>query len=149
MYLTMLTHVEEGNPNLVKGLVNFHKCLLLHTIISEILGFQSVGYKFVQHQVDPKSRGARKEEGGRGTREDGGEASEEGGGRREGGGRDRREGGGGGINIFSAGSNGSDKNYFFMVPMLLSFLTELPYNSEEELWEISLAREPRTKKIQR
>lgn len=44
LYLTELTHAEDGQPNLVDGLVNFSKCRLIHSIIAHINAHQQKGY---------------------------------------------------------------------------------------------------------
>lgn len=125
----MLTHIEDGNPNLVNGLVNFHKCLLLHQIISEIQNFQTVAYNFTSQRPsaadEPETfthtNPAYEECDAIDLAES--EKTEE----------------GGTLLPFSFFQPSQDDN-FVVVPMLISFLSELPYNSEEELWEISLNR---------
>lgn len=44
LYLTELTHAEDGQPNLIDGLVNFSKCRLIHSIIAHINAHQQKGY---------------------------------------------------------------------------------------------------------
>lgn len=44
LYLTELTHAEDGQPNLLDGLVNFSKCRLVHSIIAHINAHQQKGY---------------------------------------------------------------------------------------------------------
>ena len=46
IFLTDLTFTEEGNKDFVKGLVNFHKKMLISDIISAALRHQSTPYKF-------------------------------------------------------------------------------------------------------
>ena len=46
IFLTDLTFTEEGNKDFTKGLVNFHKMMLLSDIISITLAHQSSPYKF-------------------------------------------------------------------------------------------------------
>lgn len=133
MYLTMLTHIEEGNSTLVNGLVNFHKCLLLHQIISEIQNFQTVAYNFAacktfrQSISNQRPNVADEQETFTNAAYEEGDAL------------DLVESESGTLLPFSFFQPSQDDN-FVVVPMLISFLSELPYNSEEELWEISLNR---------
>jgi hypothetical protein len=44
LYLTELTHAEDGQDNLIDGLINFSKCRLIHSIIAHINAHQQKGY---------------------------------------------------------------------------------------------------------
>eukprot|EP00004_Rigifila_ramosa_P008455 TRINITY_DN1969_c0_g1_i9.p1 TRINITY_DN1969_c0_g1~~TRINITY_DN1969_c0_g1_i9.p1 ORF type:complete len:1509 (-),score=360.80 TRINITY_DN1969_c0_g1_i9:71-4597(-) len=46
LYLTDLTHVEDGNPDLVDGLINFNKRALIYNTIAEVSQYQQQGYNF-------------------------------------------------------------------------------------------------------
>jgi len=49
-YLTDLTMIQEGNPDMKDGLINFHKRTLLYKIMAEVELFQVTPYGF---QTDP------------------------------------------------------------------------------------------------
>lgn len=46
VYLSDLTFVDEGNPKIVKGLINFRKKQLEYNVIIQVLRFQSHAYQF-------------------------------------------------------------------------------------------------------
>jgi len=78
VYLTDLIFIEEGNPDEIDGLINFHKRRLIHNVLVDVRQYQQLGYVTIQ----------------------------------------------------------SD-------PILTSFLKQLPFIGEKELFDLSLLREPR------
>jgi len=44
LYLTELTHAEDGQPTYTDGLINFSKCRLIHSIIAHVNTHQQKGY---------------------------------------------------------------------------------------------------------
>jgi len=46
VYCTDLTHIDDGNPNELDGLINFNKRMLIHGTIAEIQQFQQKAYAF-------------------------------------------------------------------------------------------------------
>ena len=47
VHLLDLTYVEDGNPNVLHGQINITKRLLIHEVISEVLQFQDIPYRFI------------------------------------------------------------------------------------------------------
>src|SRR4051812_12059906 len=46
LFLTDLTFIEEGNPNLIEGLINFSKRKKMANVIREIQQYQNIPYVF-------------------------------------------------------------------------------------------------------
>jgi len=77
VYLTDLTFVEDGNPDIVNGLINFKKRQMIYNIIEKVQLYQQTSYKFP------------------------------------------------------------------LVDNIANYLTELPFNDDQELYNLSLRREPK------
>ena len=46
IFLTDLTFIEDGNPNLINGLINFDKRSKVGSVISDIRQYQCIGFPF-------------------------------------------------------------------------------------------------------
>ena len=46
MYLADLTFIEDGNPDMIDGLIHFSKRALVYKLLAQIQTFQVSGYNF-------------------------------------------------------------------------------------------------------
>lgn len=44
MYLTDLTFIDEGNSDIIQGMVNFSKCMMISDVLREIQLYQQTKY---------------------------------------------------------------------------------------------------------
>jgi len=52
IFLTDITFIEEGNPHLINGLINFNKRAHLYGVMSKIQNFQTTPFNFCYvHQI--------------------------------------------------------------------------------------------------
>lgn len=45
-FISDLTFINEGTPDLIEGQINFRKRILWYTVVSKLLSFQRVPYPF-------------------------------------------------------------------------------------------------------